>query len=444
MKENNKENKSSFRNSISLKLLIIVTLSLILLIPSTMVKKLIAERSYRKNETTQLITEKWGAGQTLVGPLIQVPYERIVKYKNGNQEVISSEFFIFPSNLEVDGNVHVAKKHKGIYDVLIYSGNLKLKGNFKPSDFKDWPERYSKILWKDSRLILGISDLKGMTKTTLLQWNNSEQKFTPGVSFCNLTQKGIRAKVDVDPNGPNSFDIGLKLNGSGRLYFTPVANQSTIKLASNWGSPNFDGAFLPEKSEITDSSFTAQWLTTEMNRSYPQILTSESNSYQTNLQEFGVDFIFPVDTYQKSTRSVKYAFLFIAFTFLIMFFAEITSSKRIHPVQYLIVGLALVVFYSLLIALAEHISFNTAYLIGSITIICMNTFYIHSIYKNLKTTMIIGIALIVLYTYLFTILQIADYALLLGNIGLVIALAVVMIFSRKVDWYGIRKTKIED
>ncbi len=444
MNKNREENKTAFRHSISLKLIVIVILSFILLIPSTMVRKLIDERSYRKEETTSSITEKWGTNQILTGPILQVPYEKIINYKNGEKQIMKGTFFILPSLLDIKGNVDVEKKHKGIYDVLIYSSDLQINGTFKHSDFKDWPELYDKILWNDARLILGISDLKGLTKTTTVAWNNKENKFSPGVSECRLSQKGMNAKVTVQANELNTFSIELKLNGSNGLYFTPVGNQSSFQISSDWGHPGFDGAFLPENSTINDTSFIARWQTSEMNRSYPQILSSENPGYQANLQEFGVDFIFPVDSYQKSTRSVKYAFLFIAFTFLIMFFAEMSSTKRIHPIQYLIVGLALVVFYSLLVALAEHISFNIAFLIGSLTIIFMNTAYINSIYKNIKTTTIIGIALVILYIYLFTILQISDYALLLGNIGLILALGLVMVFSRKVDWYGIRKTKNDD
>jgi inner membrane protein len=440
MNGNKKENKSGFKNSISFKLIVIVALSLILLIPSTMVKKLIDERSYRKEETVQTLTAKWGTNQTLVGPILQVPYENIIHYKNGEKNISRGEFLILPSNLEIKGDVDVDKKHKGIYDVLIYGGKLELKGTFKHSDFKDWPETFNRILWNDAKLILGISSLKGLTKATTVNWNNTEIKFSPGVSECRLSDNGINAAVVVNKEDTNTFSIHLSLNGSDRLYFTPVGNQSTFQISSNWGHPDFDGAFLPESSAINDTSFTALWRTSEMTRSYPQILTSESSSYHTNLQEFGVDFIFPVDSYQKSTRSVKYAFLFIAFTFLIMFFTEISSLKQIHPVQYLIVGLALIIFYSLLIALAEHMSFNLAYLTGSITIILMNTVYIHSLYKKLNTTITICIVLIILYAYLFTILQISDYALLLGNIGLVIALGVVMVYSGKVDWYGNKKS----
>jgi inner membrane protein len=215
-----------------------------------------------------------------------------------------------------------------------------------------------------------------------------------------------------------------------------VANETTVDLAADWGTPSFDGTFIPAPKTITDSGFTAHWNTNEMNRTYPQVMMTESYSEYFDYQSVGVRLLLPVDAYQKSTRSVKYALLFIALTFLIMFFTEVISKGRIHPVQYLIVGVALVIFYSLLIALAEYIGFNLAFILASLVIVAMITAYIHSLFQKWNITLIIGASLVLLYVYLFTVVQIADYALIIGNIGLVIILGLVMYFSRKIDWYG--------
>ncbi len=440
MKTESKEIKTSFWNSISFKLMVIVLLSFILLIPSSMVKNLIRERSQRNREAISEITDKWGMDQTITGPVLQLPYQINYSLSNGEVETKTNYFYVFPSNLEISGDIRVTEKHRSIYEVLLYTSELRIEGSFKNEDFSDWPERMDKILWEDARLIVGLSDLKGITQMISLKWNDTDKiKLSPGTSTCNFLSRGINAIVNVSNDSANSFALNLKINGSGKLYFSPVANQTSINLKANWGHPSFDGAFLPETSNIQDTSFSANWQTSEMTRTYPQILSSENNQSALNLQDTGVELIYPVDTYQKATRSVKYALLFIALTFLVMFFTEITGAKKIHPIQYLIVGIALVIFYSLLIALAEHMNFNYAFLIGSITIVAMNTVYIHSIYKNMKTSIIIGLTMGALYVYLFTILQIADYALLLGNIGLVLILALVMVFSRKVDWYSTKK-----
>jgi inner membrane protein len=205
-------------------------------------------------------------------------------------------------------------------------------------------------------------------------------------------------------------------------------------LQSAWNTPSFSGAFLPDNRNITDSGFSADWNILQLNRNYPQYWINDK--YNVDASAFGVDLITPVDTYQKSERSVKYAVLFIGLTFLVFFFSEMLTKIRIHPVNYLLVGVALCIFYSLLTALAEHMAFVYAYLIGSITIVSMITIFAHSLYKKWKVTGTVLAVLVALYIFLFVILQLMDYSLLLGNIGLVIILGIVMIFSRKIDWYS--------
>lgn len=425
-----------FRNSISLKLIIVTMLSLLLLIPSFMVKQLIKEREQRKNETIRELTSKWGGHQVVSGPVLMLPYEIIVKHADGKKSIEKEFFHILPSELSIDGNIIVENRHRGIYTVLLYSGDYTISGSFLSTDFKDWPEKYDKILWDEAKLVLGISDTKGITKTVEMNWNTKLKKFSPGKSSCNLFNSGINAKVTVEPNQKNEFTINLLLNGSESAFFAVLGNQNKVSLTSNWHTPKFDGYYITKENKVGDDGFTALWETTEMSRNLPQISRIEYRGIDFTMQTVGVDFLQPVATYQKSYRSVKYAFLFIALTFLIIFFAEITGKIRVHPVQYLIIGIALVIFYSLLIALAEHLTFNISFLIASLVILTLTTFYTHALFRRWKNTATVGGFLTLLYGYLFTILQVADYALIIGNIGLVLILGLVMIFSRRVDWYG--------
>ncbi len=427
--------QNRFRNSITLKLTIVVILSLILLIPSLMVKKLINERESRKNEATRDITSKWGAQQLLSGPILVVPYEKKTRYSDGTYSTKTKYFNIFPSELKIEGHLDTDSRYRGIYDVLIYTGTYKITGNFKPGDFSNWPDTYSSINWKKATLVLGVSDPKGISKIVHLNWNEMKEKFSPGAYNCNLVNSGIKADVFINQEETNTFSIDLTLNGSGSAFYTPLGNETEVSITSDCNNPSFDGSYITTDNNVTSEGFSARWLTNEMNRPYPQIITSDSYISTPDRQSFGVKLSLPVDTYQKSERSVKYSFLFIALTFLVIFFAEITGKKRVHPVQYLIVGLALIIFYSLLIALAEHIAFNLAYLIASLVIIGMIVAYAQALFKKWKNTATIGAFLVLLYVFLFTILQIADYALILGNIGLVIVLGLVMVYSRKVDWY---------
>lgn len=442
MTHTEKQKNGKFRNSITLKLIIITSISLLLLIPSFMVRKLISEREYRSKDTMREITKKWGGEQVIYGPILVVPYERKNRYYNNSIKSELSYFQILPNKVTINGSLETDLRHRGIYEVLIYSGDFTIAGDFDYSSFNDWPEKYNKIHWEDAKLVLGISDTKGIAKIASLEWNEANKKFSPGNSHTKLFSSGIHSGVDVSKEKLNTFNIKLALNGSRSCYFASLGNQTEVFLKADWNTPKFDGDCITANNEISDSSFTAEWLTNEMSRNLPQIISDENYVNVNDIQTFGVKLMLPVDTYQKSERSVKYSFLFIVLTFFIIFFSEITGKTRVHPVQYSIAGLALVIFYSLLISLAEHMSFNAAYMLASLVITLLITFYGHTLFKSAKNALIIGGSIVILYSFLFTVLQIADYALLLGNIGLVVILGVVMLFSRKIDWYGGEKKMV--
>ena len=432
------EKKNKFKNSISLKLIIVCCLSLVLLLPSLKIRQLIREREDRKEETIKEITQKWGTEQTISGPILIIPYvKRVHTSKNEYTDHIHY-FHVLPSELSIDGTLQPSERYRGIYKVITYNTQLNMKGQFTPEDFINWPNQYTRILWEEARVVVGISDLKGITQNINLIWNSGSNKFSPGKFYASMFDSGINSEVVINKDSINTFSVDLALNGSEAIYFTPTAGSTEVTLTGNWHTPSFDGSFLPQAPQVNDTSFSAQWNVIEMNRNYPQIWSSKSYDQWYDYQSFGVKLLLPVDTYQKSERSVKYALLFIALTFLIVFFSEITGKNRVHPIQYLIIGISLIIFYSLLISLAEHIGFNAAYWVSSLVIIGLITYYIKSLLKNWKPTMAVTSTLVILYTFLFTLLQISDYALLLGNIGLVIILAVVMIFSRKVNWYAQR------
>ncbi|MBN2486987.1 MAG: cell envelope integrity protein CreD [Bacteroidales bacterium] len=430
------EKNGKWSQSITLKLILVITLSLVLLIPSSMIRGLIEEREQRKNETITEITGKWGAEQTICGPVLILPYTVLTKQANGLTTETKEYYQVMPDKIKLSGNIDTEKRYRSIYEVLTFAGNFNITGNFSKLTDKEWPENHHSILWNEAKLVIGISDLKGITRTINMNWNGSNKKFAPGNAKCTLFKTGVNTTINITPDGEYQFSVSFSLNGSNAIFINPVANESEISLSADWNNPSFDGNFLPADKTITDSGFIANWATNDMNRNYPQIISTGSYSAHFDYQKVGVKLLLPVDAYQKSTRSVKYALLFIGLTFLIMFFAEIIGKTRIHPVQYLIVGIALVVFYSLLLALAEYTGFNQAFIIAATVIIAMITAFIHSLFKTSVITLIIALVLFLLYTYLFTVVQIADYALIIGNVGLVIILGLVMVFSKKIDWYA--------
>jgi inner membrane protein len=308
----------------------------------------------------------------------------------------------------------------------------------------EWKIEEADILWEEAFVSLGLSDLRGLQQNVSVNWDGQEYQFNPGVETKDVIGNGISTRVPVRAGGAGaedelSFSLHLNFNGSSNLNFIPIGKSTKVNIRSDWANPSFAGAFLPDNREIRKDGFEASWEVLHLNRPYPQQFRGAMSGITSSA--FGVDLIVPVDEYQKSMRSAKYAAMFITLTFLIFFFVQILNGIRIHPIQYIMVGLALCIFYILLIALSEHLAFQLSYLISSVAIIGMVTLYSHTIARSVRVTSIIGLILVILYGFIYTILQMQDYALLMGSIGLFIVMAIVMYLSRKIDWFAINESK---
>ncbi len=444
---------TKIKNSITLRLLSIAFLVLILLIPTSMIESLIREREYRREDVTREVSSKWGGSQTITGPVLTIPYIKYIKDEEKNLVKTKAYAHFLPDALNINGNLNPEIRYRSIYEIIVYNTKLKFDGTFPMPDFDELGINKTYVLWDEAYVSLGIPDMKGIRDNIDLKWNNTTYAFNPGIESNDIIGSGVSTKVilnnkiegteEIDTTKKSfAFAFDLNLNGSNYLDFIPVGKETNVALKSNWAHPSFNGASLPDERDITKDGFTAHWKELHLNRNYPQQwLGSSQNVYDS---AFGVDLLLPVDEYQKSTRSAKYAIMFISFTFLIFFFIEIRNKKRIHPIQFILVGLALTIFYALLVSLSEHIHFNNAYLISSTAIILLISTYSITIFKNKKLTALMGGVLILLYGFIFTILQLEDYALLMGSIGLFIVLAIIMYLSRKIDWYAIAKGKKED
>jgi inner membrane protein len=197
---------------------------------------------------------------------------------------------------------------------------------------------------------------------------------------------------------------------------------------------------LPEKRVVNESGFNSEWKILHLNRNFPQQWNADISLKSAT---FGVDLITPNDSYQKSDRSIKYAILIIALTFMAFFFIEILNQKKVHPFQYILIGLALCIFYTLLISISEFVSFNAAYWIATTMTMILVFLYSRSIFQNFKLASIVSSVMLILYGFIFTIIQLEDSALLIGSVGLFSILAVVMYISRRIDWYSIGLKKAE-
>lgn len=432
----------NLKTNIYFKVTTITIIGLLLLIPTFMIENLISEREWTQDEAIREVSAKWGEEQTISGPFISIPYHRYVKQFSPKDSIekivqIKEHLHILPTKLNISGNINPEKRHRGIYEIVVYNSKLDISGTFNQFDLKALDIQTKDILFDQAEFVVGINDLRGIEEQVNLNWNKEKVSFNPGVPTNDIAGSGINASLAIDPNIDKiyAFDLSLDIKGSQKLYFTPVGKITDIDLSSEWPNPSFNGAFLPDHREVNDKGFNANWNILHLNRNYPQIWAGSRHSIDPS--SFGIDLLLPVDNYQKTYRSIRYAILFIGFTFLVFFFIEVLNKIFIHPIQYILVGVSLIVFYTLLLSISEHLKFNLAFIVSAIATLSLIAGYVRAILKSGKLTILIIGILTVLYSFIFVIIQLQDYALLIGSIGLFIILGLVMYFSRKIDWYNI-------
>jgi inner membrane protein len=430
------------KNLVVFKVGAITFLILLLLIPMSMIQSLVMERKARQTEATTEISSKWGFEQKLTGPVLAIPYQLFEPgVKQGEEIMTTHTAYFLPETLKVDGKIFPEVRNRGLFKVAVYSSNLRIEGNFKAPIF-DMGGKKIVINWNEAYMTIGITDLRGIRENINFIWNNNQMVCEPGVKSNDIVTSGVTVNkiftgIPNEPEYKFSFDIAL--NGSRGINFIPVGKETNVSIVSTWINPSFDGSFLPYERHISDKGFDAKWKVLELNRNYPQKWVDDKVNLESSA--FGVSLLLPIETYQITERSMKYAILFIALTFMTFFFVEVLRKMRVHPIQYVLVGFGLLLFYLLLLSLSEQMSFNMAYLIATIGIVTMITSYAYSIFKNKRLTIILSSILILLYAFLFVLLQLQDYALLMGSVGLFLILGSVMYLSRKINWYSTNEVK---
>ena len=426
------------RDSVTLKVFIIAVLVFALMIPAAMVRSLIHERENRQASVVRELSSKWGGAQTLIGPVLALPFDQPIPGPNGKPVMTTQYLHILPEQLDIAGHVTPELRYRGIYEAVLYNTRLKLSGAFAKPDFAALGVPVKSIRWERATVYLGIPDMKGLRSGLRTRLGDAEFEMNPGLPANHIANAGLScATPDLRRVDTLPFELSLDLNGSQWLGFVPAGKTTTVQLESAWNSPSFDGAFLPETRSVTDQGFSAAWKVLHLNRNFPQAWIG--SACEPGDSAFGVKLFIPVDAYQKSTRTVKYALLFIVSTFTAFFVSEVMKKVRVHPLQYLLVGLALILFYSLLLSISEHLSFGRGYLIAGAATILLIAGYARSVLQRRSLGVAVGAVLATLYTYLYILLQVEDYALLLGSVGLFVLLGVVMFLTRRINWYAVEK-----
>lgn len=453
-----KKPTSSWKDSILFKVGSIGFLILLLLIPLGMIDSLLTERLQRRDSTITEITSTWGKEQTIVGPVLIVPYRYFYKtwveetVKQGNKEIeqrkevtenkVINAYFL-PTQLSINGDLKPDNLHRGIYDAIVYTGNLKIAAHFKQLDFTNFKIEDKNILWDEATISFAFTDLRGTHETLMLEVDKQKLALIPGglvpnfVSGVQTNLKGLLSETKRDL----SVNLNLVLNGSSGLQIAPIGIQNNVTLNSSWKDPSFNGAFLPMKRDISEQGFNANWQISYYGRNYPQLWSEMFNNGTFTLEAinsslFGVTLVSPIDSYRNVERSIKYGVLFVTLVFTAFFLFEVSGKIKIHPFQYLLVGAALCLFYLALLSLSEFMAFMLAYIIAACASTTMTTLYSMAVLKNGKRGLLMAGGLITTYGFLYVTLQATDYALLIGTVGLFMALSLVMYTTRDIDWYA--------
>ncbi|WP_018342250.1 cell envelope integrity protein CreD [Cytophaga aurantiaca] len=433
------------RTSITLKMVIIGILILVLLIPTNMVENLIREREYIRDEAVKEVAAKWGLDQTIGTPVISIPYYTQGIDANGHKQTYIHYAHVLPNDIQIESKVTPEKKKRGLYEIVLYNTQTTIKGTFKSEIDKLQQLTSNGLRLDQAHIELGISDLKGLKDIVSFNMDGMDTiEFNPGIPNNDIYYSGMSFPINLTDKTEFAFECKLNLNGSTSLHFLPYGKKTSVELHSSWGDPSFEGYFLPDSSKITDTSTYAKWKILQLNRNYPQygldafIRTSEQAAGLQQGQSdssFGVRLILPVDEYQKTNRSAKYSIMFILLTIVSFFFVEIINKKRVHPIQYLLIGFGIVLFYILLLSISEHLNFDTAYWISCVGIVLLISLYTQSIFRKLKITFLISAILLILYVFFYALLQLQNYSLLMGSVGLFIILGTTMYLTRNIDWY---------
>lgn len=418
------------KGKLLLKALLIAGLALLLLIPAYFVQNLVREREARQHEAFAEVSGRWAGRQNITGPVLVLPYRETI-LDSGLQTGRKRLAYVLPDSLSVTAGVKPEKRHRGIYQVMLYASSLHLSGVFNPLPLQQLKIDPANVLWNEAYLCMSLTDARGLQESIKLSWNDAAIQLSPAVIGNAGMREGFSAPVMVAPDQAFQFSADIRVNGSEQLLFTPVGKETTVQLSSNWPDPSFTGAQLPEH-QVSDSGFVATWKNLSHTRNFPQAW--KNDTYNLQADAFGADLFIPVSGYQKIMRSVKYAILCILLTFSAFFIIETVNRKSVHPFQYALIGLALILFYTLLLSVSEYTGFNTAYIIASIATVGLIGWFVRGLLQSGRLSSILSVVLVLLYGYVFTILQLQDYSLLLGSIGLFLTLAVIMYFSRKVHW----------
>lgn len=415
----------------------------LLSLPLMMVRELINERADYRSEVVDAIEQSTSGSQKLAGPLIAIPITETLTRMENQKEVSYQRSWVYywlPESLAVAGKQTVESRRVGIYSGQVWHNALQIKASFDPLRLAAL--RKTNIVLGQPRLVVSVGDARGIGAIHAPEVNGNVLSVEPGLGISG-DGAGIHMPMPAlaEDNKPLEIAFSLDLNGTGEFSLVPLGRNSELQLTSNWPHPGFLGSFLPTQREVSAAGYRAHWQSSWFANDMGSYFKDDMEIPWSRLPAFSADVMSLADQYQLTDRATKYAILLIGLTFMAFFVFESLTRRPLHPMQYLLVGLSLVLFYLVLLALSEHIGFTAAWLAASLSGAVMNGIYLQAVLRGWRNSLLFVAALLLLDGVMWFLLHSEDSALLLGTGVLALALSVLMFLTRRVDWYALSLPK---
>ena len=415
----------------------------LLSLPLMMVRELINERADYRSEVVDAIEQSTSGSQKLAGPLIAIPITETLTRMENQKEVNYQRSWVYywlPESLAVTGKQTVESRRVGIYSGQVWHNVLQIKASFDPLRLAAL--RKTNIVLGQPRLVVSVGDARGIGAIHAPEVNGNVLSVEPGLGISG-DGAGIHMPMPAlaEDNKPLEIAFSLDLNGTGEFSLVPIGRNSELQLTSNWPHPGFLGSFLPTQREVSAAGYRAHWQSSWFANDMGSYFKDDMEIPWSRLPAFSADVMSLADQYQLTDRATKYAILLIGLTFMAFFVFESLTRRPLHPMQYLLVGLSLVLFYLVLLALSEHIGFTAAWLAASLSGAVMNGIYLQAVLRGWRNSLLFVAALLLLDGVMWFLLHSEDSALLLGTGVLALALSVLMFLTRRVDWYALSLPK---
>ena len=415
----------------------------LLSLPLMMVRELINERTDYRSEVVDAIEQSTSGSQKLAGPLIAIPITETLTRMENQKEVNYQRSWVYywlPESLAVAGKQTVESRRVGIYSGQVWHNALQIKASFDPLRLA--ARRKTNIVLGQPRLVVSVGDARGIGAIHAPEVNGNVLSVEPGLGISG-DGAGIHMPMPAlaEDNKPLEIAFSLDLNGTGEFSLVPLGRNSELQLTSNWPHPGFLGSFLPTQREVSAAGYRAHWQSSWFANDMGSYFKDDMEIPWSRLPAFSADVMSLADQYQLTDRATKYAILLIGLTFMAFFVFESLTRRPLHPMQYLLVGLSLVLFYLVLLALSEHIGFTAAWLAASLSGAVMNGIYLQAVLRGWRNSLLFVAALLLLDGVMWFLLHSEDSALLLGTGVLALALSVLMFLTRRVDWYALSLPK---